>query len=446
MFKDNEFFTVSQFNNLIRDVISMGFPQGLWVCGEIQGYDRNRLKTHVFFDLCEKNPFTKDIIARIGLVIFSGRKKYIEEVLGEAENAFALKDDIEVKFFCRVDFYPPHGALRLIVEDIDPTYTLGKIAQEKQRLIALLQEKGIFDKNKTLELPWVPLNVGLITAFDSAAYNDFLNELAESGYGFKIFYKIALMQGKGAERDICRALSTLNRIKTLDVIVITRGGGSIADLSCFDSEKIAQKIASSSIPVLSGIGHEINITITDMAAHTYQKTPTAIAQFLVERVDEFLENSRQRVDEIIQYAVSRITDEKKNLKRSALEINNHTHYFLKKHNQDIQRITEIIRWHPLRLLKIFVGGLNDRKNSLNKVTGARLKGVKEKINHYEKMIGVIDPQNTLKRGFSITKDPKGKVLRSMTGLKLGDLIETSLADGVIHSKVQAIKKKSKTQV
>lgn len=165
----------------------MGFPVGVWVCGEIQGYNRNRDKAHVFFELCEKDSISKDILARIGLVIFSGRKTHIEHMLKSAENAFSLKDDIEVKFLCKVDFYPPHGAVRLIVESIDPIYTLGKIAQEKQRLIVLLKEKGTLDKNKQLALPLVPLTLGLITSHDSAAYNDFISELQNSGYGFKVF-------------------------------------------------------------------------------------------------------------------------------------------------------------------------------------------------------------------------------------------------------------------
>src|SRR4051812_12225582 len=116
--------SVSELNTLIKDVVNMGFPNAVWVCGEIQGFDRNKDKKHVFFDLCEKDAVSQDIVARIGLVIFSGKKIFIEEVLQQTPNAFELKDDIEVKFLCRVDFYPPHGAMRLIVESIDPIYTL----------------------------------------------------------------------------------------------------------------------------------------------------------------------------------------------------------------------------------------------------------------------------------------------------------------------------------
>jgi len=253
----DEFLTVSELNNYIKDVINAGFPQALWVCGEIQGYDRNKSKDHVFFDLVEKDLDSQKIIAKIGVVIFSNRKEHINSLLAKSENAFELKDDIEVKFSCQVDFYPPHGAVRLIIENIDPVYTLGKLAQERQKLILKLKEKGLFEKNKEFKLPLVPLNIGLITAEDSAAYNDFLSEINKSGYGFKVYVRNTLMQGKRTERDVVKALDELENVKSLDVIVITRGGGSIADLSFFDSEKIAVRIAKAKLPIFSGIGHEL---------------------------------------------------------------------------------------------------------------------------------------------------------------------------------------------
>ena len=120
-----------------------------------------KIKSTYFLNSVKKTPTTRDITARIGLVIFAQVRPKIDAILKQAENAFALKDDIEVKFLCKVDFYPGHGQVRLIVESIDPVYTLGKIAQDRQRLIALLKGKGILDKNKGLALPMVILNIGL---------------------------------------------------------------------------------------------------------------------------------------------------------------------------------------------------------------------------------------------------------------------------------------------
>lgn len=438
MFQENEFLTVSQLNNLIREVVNMGFPQSLWVCGEIQGFDRSKDKKHIFFDLCEKDPGSKSIVARIGLVIFGSRKNHLNEILGASENAFKLKDDIEVKFLCKVDFYPPHGAMRLIVESIDPIYTLGKIAQEKQKLIAILEKKGILDRNKQLPFPEVPLNIGLITSHDSAAYNDFISELKFSGYAFKVFYRNALMQGKATQTDVCKALDELNKISSLDTIVITRGGGSIADLSWFDSERIAEKIAASSLPVLSGIGHEINITITDLTAHTYQKTPTAIAQFLVEKVESFLTDIEEKFYQIINYAKEKINTEKKDLKGSALSLQNKTHYFLKSHHQDLIRYLETIKRQPLKLLEGRADAVGEKETLIVKAAKMRLKHDMQKIKNYRRIIEIVHPKNTLKRGFSITRDKAGNIVRSIKNVNEGDMIKTCLMDGYLKSQIDNI--------
>ncbi|MBZ0166759.1 MAG: exodeoxyribonuclease VII large subunit, partial [Candidatus Omnitrophica bacterium] len=324
-------FTVSQINTYIKGVINAAFPQPLWICGEIQGYNRSKGKNHIFFELVEKDKRLDSITAKIGLVIFANRKAQIDHILKKSENGFELKDDIEVKFQCRMDFYPPHGAMRLIVEAIDPTYTLGKLAQQRQKIIAELRKKGLLDKNKELSLPRIALNIGLITSDDSAAYNDFVSELQRSGYGFQVFLRNASMQGPKTEGDVTRAIATLEAMQELDVIVITRGGGSIADLSDFDNKLIAEKIAECRLPVLSGIGHEINNTITDMAAHTFAKTPTAIAQYLVLLVKDYLNDMDSKFDYILTESQDRFREERGHLKDLAVQLQQSTTQFLKEY-------------------------------------------------------------------------------------------------------------------
>jgi len=443
LFDSEEFLTVSKLNHLIQDVIQMGFPQSVWVCGEIQGFDRNRDKRHVFFELCEKDEQTKDIIARIGLVIFSNRREHIKRVLSEAQNAFDLKDDIEVKFLCKVDFYPPHGSVRLIVDSIDPVYTLGKIAQEKQKLIARLRGKGVLDKNKQVEFPLVPIHIGLITAFDSAAYNDFISELTLSRLGFRVYHKSALMQGKNAETSVCEALNILSKIKILDVIVITRGGGSLAELSCFDSERIAHKIAASRIPVLSGIGHEINITITDLAAHTYQKTPTAIARFLVEHINGFMTQIDGNGRRILDLSTQQLKEAQRNLREDAFNLREGTRTYLKKHHQKIQDLIAVIRLQPIKSLKVLGDNLLSYHKTICKAVKISFKNYDTQLGHFQRMIDLAKPQNTLKRGFSITRTAEGRLLRSIKNVHPSDKVTTQLSDGKLESQIYFIKKGGK---
>lgn len=437
---NKEYLRISELNQLIGGAIHASFPQPLWICGEVQGYNRNRSKNHIFFELIEKDPDSKNIIAKIGLVLFAGRKAHIQSILKQSENAFALKDDIEVKLACSIDFYPPHGVVRLIVESIDPTYTLGKFAQEKQKLIALLKKKGTLDKNKQLGLTSVPLCLGLVTADDSAAYNDFRSELARSGFAFEVYLRNALMQGKSSEKDICKAIDELGKIKNLDAIVITRGGGSIADLSWFDSQAIAEKIAACPVPVLSGIGHEINITITDMAAHTYAKTPTAIAQFLVNRVQIFLDEIDEKLEEITSGAQEIIEEEKQRLKDSAVSLQNSTRSYLKDHNEKIIRFQEILRQKPGSLLKNKAKMVADRRAVLKKITASYFSSKRVTLNGYKRMIDNFDPVNTLKRGFSITRTQDGKVLKDIGFIHPGEKLTTEVAGGVITSEIKKIRK------
>ncbi|HNV23877.1 MAG TPA: exodeoxyribonuclease VII large subunit [Candidatus Omnitrophota bacterium] len=437
---DKKFFSVSELNILIKEVLNMGFPQALWVCGEIQQFNRSKNKKHIFFQLVEKDKQTHDVKACIDLVIWETRKQYIESVLKKAENAFELKDDIEVKFACRVDFYPPHGKVRLIVEDIDPVYTLGKIAQEKQRLIALLKEKGILDKNKTCLLPLVPLSIGLITSDDSAAYNDFCSELRKSGFHFSVILRNTIMQGKNAENDVCRSLDILSQRKDIDVIIITRGGGSITDLSCFDSQKIAEKIASVSVPVLTGIGHEIDTTITDLAAHTFQKTPTAVAQFIVVQITEFLRQMDEHSQHIIDLSQEKIRQEKQLLKKIANDLESQTRGLLKQQHTKIIQFLEFMKHRPKVFLKNAQKELEEKKKIFKKAIVVGLQGYNKRLEHFEKLIKAFHPQNTLRRGFSITRGQDRKILKSVKNLKRDESLITEISDGFITSRISEIKK------
>ena len=437
---NSEYLTVSDLNRFIKDVLNAGFPQPVWVCGEIQQYDRNKGKKHIFFELVEKDSRSDEILARVGLVIFANRKAAIDQILAQSENAFALKDDIEVKFRCTVDFYTPHGAVRLIVEEIDPTYTLGKLSQEKQKLIAALKEKGVLDKNKQLPLPLAPLAIGLITSDDSAAYNDFISELRKSGYGFNVYLRNTLMQGKNAPKDVCRALAELQRVDGLEAIIITRGGGSLAELSCFDSALIAEAVAACTLPVLSGIGHEINITVTDMAAHTCAKTPTAIAQYLAGRVHEFITGLDECLERVIHEAQTTLTDYKQRLKDLAADLQQGTMLFFKDHQKQLIRLEEILEHKPAVIL-------NDRRNTLA-VHETRVKrGVQTLITQkhsqlkaYKRIIEIAHPANTMKRGFSVTRTSTGKVVKSVKDVASREKITTELRDGSLASRIASVHK------
>jgi len=277
---DQKVYTVLELNTTVRSVIKDKFPEQIWVCGEIQGLRPDRSKRHTYFELVQKGSQNEGIVAKVKVALFAGRRPLIERRIQEAKGAFEFKNDIEVKFLCEVSLHAPTGQYSIVVVDIDTVYTLGKVAQNRLKIIEELKSKGLLEKNKLLPIPLLPLKLGLITAYDSAAYHDFTNELSLSGFSFEVLAVNCHMQGKLVEADVLRALDYFNSLSPseLDVVIITRGGGSIADLSYFDNKKIAESIAALNFPLISAIGHQINTTITDMVAHSFHKTPTKAAQ------------------------------------------------------------------------------------------------------------------------------------------------------------------------
>lgn len=436
--QQKDYLTISELNQYIQQVIHDGFPGRVWVCGEIQGYNRSKTKKHIFFDLCEKDEKTQAVLAKTGLVIFYNQKQRLQDVLTESGNPFELKDDIEVKFLCKVDFYPPHGVVRLIVEGIDPSYTLGKIAAEKQRLIALLKKNGTLDENKKLEMPELSLCIGLITSYDSAAYNDFLSELEHCGFGFKVFYRNTLMQGKAAEADICRAFKELYQLSdNFDVIVLTRGGGSVSDLSCFDSQKIAEVIALSPIPVLSGIGHEIDLSVSDLAAHTYQKTPTAVAQFLIARVEDVIAEVETCGTSLVLSAQEQMRRQSDRLRRMVMKFQQEIHGFLKTHQHEITRLNEVIKREPIRLLYNAAQDIGRTKEEFLNGIKVFLKHERQRIEHCQRFVEISDPKNIFKKGFSVARTKDGKLIRSVHDVSEKEVMKTQMTDGVIISEVNS---------
>lgn len=459
------FYTVSELNQFIKDILTAGLPRAVWVTGELQSFNRNKTKRHIFFEIVEKDEKSQDIVARANLVIFANRRPYIEAILKKSENAFELKDDIEVKFLCKLDFYSPHGAIRLVVEDIDPVYTLGKVAQERQRLIALLTENGVLAKNKQTELSPVPLKLGLITAYDSAAYNDFMDELKASGLGFKVLVYNAVMQGKGCEGEVSCGLKTLDKIPSLDCLIITRGGGSIADLSAFDSQRICETIASCRLPVITGIGHEINTSVTDLAAHTFAKTPTAVAQFLIKRVENYKLALDEKGRRIIELSRALLDERQRYLREWGVRLQTESVNFFKDHTRQLIRCQECVRRVPLQrlqekarklaesgrrmsrtvqyeILPVRHTGLEQRVSTLKKILPLRIQQSRTKIQHVEKLVTLASPVNTLKRGFSITRTADGRILRSAAEADKGDIISSQLYDGTAVSQIQSVSKES----
>ncbi|MFH1505235.1 MAG: exodeoxyribonuclease VII large subunit [Candidatus Omnitrophota bacterium] len=439
----NGVYTILELNEAIKALIKSEFSGYIWVCGEVQDLKADRNRRHVYLNLVQKHRETSQVDAGATVIIFAGRKFQIFNRFKEAGSDFELKNDIEIKLLCEVDFYPKTGKLSLIAIDVDPFYTLGKIAQNRQQIIEDLKKKGLLDKNKLVNIPDVPLRIGLITACDSAAYHDFANELTLSGFGFKVLACNCHMQGELVEKDVIKALRFFNNLspQELDLVVITRGGGTSADLSYFDNKKIAEEIALSNLPIVCALGHQINVSIADMAANTFCKTPTKAAQFLVEKVRVFAENISFLEQRIFEKAQDFVEGNKKKLQNITIKIDSVLSRYFRFHHQELLEKKHTI----LNSSKVY---LSDRKHQLDTAfenlkfnSNKVLENNSSCLKNFQDKVKLLDPENILKRGYSITfrsglKGKAKKALKSIKNVGIGEELETRLFDGRFVSKVK----------
>ncbi len=435
----NKTYTVLELNAAIKQVLDFEFPDYIWICGEIQDFrvSPSRFKKHVYFNLVQKHPELDQVLAQISTALFQNTLPKIERRLETGDIADCLKNGLEVKLLCKVNFYPKQGRCNLIIADIDPAYTLGKLAQAKQKILKELKAKGALERNKLLKIPVLPLNIGLITSHNSAAYHDFINQLEKSGYGFNVLLIDCHMQGNLVESDIQNALSFLNKHEEdkIDLIAVTRGGGASADLGWFDSKQIALQASESKYPVLAAIGHQINVSILELASHSFFKTPTDLASFIVCRVDDFLTDLNNMYDIINETAKMLLEAGNKNLEMTTSRISNLVHMYFSDHKESLARQKALLTSLTASSLANQNRALKDISRELINTANLNFKLKKDFLKKQEEKLQLLKPENILKRGFSITLKEK-KPLKDKKEVNKGDLIETVLYNGKISSKVQ----------
>lgn len=377
--------TVGQFSEVVNQLLSSAFDGGVWIEGEIEGLKKPN--PHLYFSLIENVDGKK---AQANINLFAGNLRAIQTKL--RQQGLELKDGLRVRLYGIPDYYAPFGKLSIKVEDIDTQFTVGDVAAKREALLKALLEKGVHKLNKRRPVPLVPLRLGVVSSSQAAGWADAERQLLESGYGFSVSFIDVRVQGDDAPPQVVAALNTLSRRDDIDVVLLMRGGGSKSDLAAFDDERIALAISQCRHPVFTGLGHQIDTSIADVMAHTAHKTPTACAQAVIALVEDFLSdlasaqnqlrlltgNSLLRARNRVALAVERLTTRPRN----ALE----------------------------------------RQKQVLEMRAATVR--------------LLDPAVTMARGWSITRDSSGNVVRSTDQVSTGDVLVTSLAQGTITSRVE----------
>ncbi|HEY4331772.1 MAG TPA: exodeoxyribonuclease VII large subunit, partial [Ilumatobacteraceae bacterium] len=273
-------YSVAELADAVNGALRRQFGDGIWVRGEIQGYgERNG---HAYFRLVESADERRAVL---DVSFFANVRMRVRPLL--QKHRLQLADGMKVRVFGVLDFYAANGRLSLKMTGIDPRYTLGEMALERDDIVRRLVASGLYDANRRHEVSVMPMRIGLVTSRNSAAWHDFMHQLKQSGHGFGVRVVDVRVQGELAAEMVTSAISALSARDDLDVIVVIRGGGSRTELAIFDAEPIAMAIARSPIPVFTGLGHEIDRSVADEVAHTAFKTPTACAVSLIDRVALF---------------------------------------------------------------------------------------------------------------------------------------------------------------
>ena len=365
-------YTLTELCALIGEALDEGLAHSYWVKAEISSLSERG--GHLYLELVDnhQSPTThhpSPVASKMRATCWAGNKEMLLAYF-ESETGQTLQPGMAVLVEAQVQFHPVYG-LSLSIVNIDPSYTLGDMARQRQLTIAQLQADGLLEAQQLLTLPTLIRRIAVISSANAAGYEDFKHQLDNSPYRFETQLIGATMQGSGAEQSILAALEAISPNPSpvtplYDCVVIIRGGGATTDLSCFDSYTLCAVCAQFELPVITGIGHTRDVSVLDLVAHRALKTPTAVAEWLIHRMDE----QRTRIAEL---------------------------------TLRLQRTRErqiLIRRHRIELL--------------------------------EQRLAACNPERIYRMGYSLlTKN--GQVIRTVTELQPGDTITTHLADGIVHS-------------
>jgi len=388
---DSNAITLSELQQRIKKTLENSLCDSLWITAEI-----NELKTnssgHCYLELVEKDSENNSLKAKISATIwaytFRMLKPYFETSTGRS-----LSANIRVLVKATVQYHSLYG-ISLNISDIDPAYTVGEIEMQRRKTIAQLQADGVFDMNREIPFPILPKRVAIISSEQAAGYSDFMKHLQENEYGYKFRTQLfsSLVQGFEAAQNIIDNLTLISQHRdAFDVVVIIRGGGSATDLSCFDEYELASHIAQFPLPIITGIGHEKDTSVADMVAHTALKTPTAVADFLInclQEQDEFIDELRNRLQQCVQ---QQIQTSKQFLQNVITRRNNAVKQFFQKANFQLQLI--------------------------------------------EKEIHFRNPATILERGYAVVSYT-GKTLRNAAEVSTGDDVQITLHKGKLNATIK----------
>ena len=428
------YISLLEANNLVRQSIELTLQEPLWVLAELASVNDRR--GHCYMELIEKGPTGNTPVAQAraccwASVWFSLGPRFMRAT-GQPLHA-----GMKVLLQVRANFHEAYG-FSWIVQDIDPTFTLGDMARRRKEILEQLRQMGVMDNNRSLALSPFATRIAVISSSTAAGYGDFASQLANNDYGFAFSTRLfpAVMQGEQVEQSIIAALDNVfESIDDFDAVVIIRGGGSNADLSGFDTLELAENVANFPIPVITGIGHERDKTVLDEVACISVKTPTAVAAYLIDNLSRTL----ARIDSAAE-AISVAT--RRTLERERLRLARLEHYFLSAFSVKKAHLLSRLQSYEQRIhsaarhqLLVQRNMLDAHQRTISHRAATHIACERSRLDLLEQRINSANPMNILQRGYSLVMH-NGTIVTDPKQVKTNDNLTIMLHKGVMEATVK----------
>ncbi|NGM74450.1 exodeoxyribonuclease VII large subunit [Sphingobacterium sp. SGL-16] len=408
---DKTIFSLLEVTKSIQRTLADRYKSLYWIKAEMNKLNHYKHSGHCYPELVEK----KDgkIVAEIRSILWKSDFERITSSFVKLLNE-PLRDGITILFQAGISYDPLHG-LSLRIVDIDPTFVLGILEREKKESILKLQQEGLFDANKLVPFPLIPKRLAIISVETSKGLSDFFKIINNNPWGYKIETTLypALLQGDKSIPSIIKQLAVIaERTESYDAVAIIRGGGGEVGLSSYNNYNLAKAIAIFPIPVLTGIGHSTNETVSEMVAYKNAITPSELADFLIQKFHNFSIPLDQLQERLISLSKNKFEQEKAKLQGFAQSLSWSSKNRLQQEKHNVLILSQRLQLFSKHFLK-------ERYSSLENIT---------------RLIKMADPAQLLKRGFSVTRI-NGKAVKSIADVQEGDIVETLLLDGKLQSQV-----------
>jgi len=449
-------YPLSSVTKALENLIVKHANNFIWIKAEIVKLNYYQQSGHCYPDLVEKidGKIVAEIKGNIWKDHFAEINKKFKKVLNED-----LGDDMTVVCLAKVNYSSIHG-LSLNIVDINPEYTLGELAKQKAETIKKLKEENLFFLNKTKKLPQITKTIAIISVATSKGYGDFINVLEHNYWGYQFHYKLfpVILQGTKSVTTITRQLKHIEKYQDVfDAVAIIRGGGGDIGLSSFDDYTLAKAVAMYPIPILSGIGHSTNETVTELVSYKSFITPTKIAEFLIQEYHNFsvpLKDSINKMENYIfnlfQFQTNKIKDtarlfgsltnnyligQKNSVSDLSKSIVSNSNMLIANEKNRLKEVFTVIKNGNAKAMTKETVLLNDFKKYISIYFKNKTESEQFNLNTIEGKIKILSPTNILERGFSITRI-NGKSIKSIKEIAIGDVLVTQIADGEIVSEIK----------